>query len=305
VSDPVRPGEVELARLVPYRSPIEDNHRWAGFTHRPGDIFVCTPPKCGTTWTQTIVTTLIFGGTPPDPVLMVSPWLEMRLFPIDEVLDRLDAQTHRRVIKSHTPADGIPWWDDAAYLVVGRDGRDVAMSLLNHLRSSRPEVILAQVSTALAEGIEVPAPPPTDDVHEFFAWFVESGPYFPFFARFWDRHRLPNVLFVHYNDLTSDLDGEMRRIASFLDLPVDEERWAGLVESCTFEAMKARPDEIAPFDLVFDGGADAFLYKGTNGRWREVLTAEEVATYERAAATRLPPDAVAWLSGARVPGVSD
>ena len=37
-----------------------DNRRWEHFVHRPGDIFVCTPPKCGTTWTQTIVASLLW-----------------------------------------------------------------------------------------------------------------------------------------------------------------------------------------------------------------------------------------------------
>ena len=48
--------------------------------------------------------------------------------------------------------------------------------------------------------------------------------------------------------------------------------WPDVVERCTFEAMKARPDEIGPFEFAFVGGADSFLFKGTNGRWRDVLT---------------------------------
>lgn len=298
-------GEVDVEALVPYRTPIDDNHRWAGFRHRPGDVFVCTPPKCGTTWTQTIVTTLVFGGEPtPEPVLAISPWIEMRMFPIDDVLARLEAQAHRRCIKSHTPADGLPWWDDVSYLVVGRDGRDAAMSLLNHLRSTRAEVAADGEASARAEGIEVPPMPPLDDVHAFFAWFLAEGPYFRFFARWWQRRSEPNVCFVHFADLKADLDGQMRRIAEFLEIDVDEARWPAMVESCTFEAMKADPDRIAPFELVFEGGADAFLYKGTNERWREVLTEAEVAAYEARVAELLPADARAWLRGEHVAGVS-
>ena len=46
--------------------------------------------------------------------------------------------------------------------------------------------------------------------------------------------------------------------------------------------MKARADEIADFEEHFVGGADTFLYKGTNGRWRDVLTADELAAYDDA-----------------------
>jgi hypothetical protein len=43
-----------------YRSAIIDSARWAAYNHRPGDIFVCASPKCGTTWMQTIVASLLW-----------------------------------------------------------------------------------------------------------------------------------------------------------------------------------------------------------------------------------------------------
>src|SRR5215216_1300233 len=111
-----------------YKSAVTDGTRWAAYNHRPGDIFVCTPPKCGTTWMQTIVSALRFpDGDAPGPVMYVAPWIDARFEPIDEVLARLEAQTYRRNIKTHTPADGIPWFSEASYIVVGRDGRDAFM----------------------------------------------------------------------------------------------------------------------------------------------------------------------------------
>ena len=59
--------------------------------------------------------------------------------------------------------------------------------------------------------------------------------------------------------------------------------------------MKARSDEIGDF-LPFVGGADTFLYKGTNGRWREILTDDELVAFERCSAELLPVDAAAWLN---------
>jgi len=82
----------------------------------------------------------------------LSPWLDARFEPIDEVIGRLDAQTHRRSIKTHTPADGIPWFSQASYIVVGRDGRDACMSFLNHLANMRPDVIGELIVSAAADG---------------------------------------------------------------------------------------------------------------------------------------------------------
>jgi aryl sulfotransferase len=97
--------------------------------------------------------------------------------------------------------------------------------------------------------------------------------------------------------MQADLDGQMRRVAAFLDVPVDETRWPAQVAACTFAGMKARASEIAPFEEHFVGGADTFLFKGTNGRWRDVLTADELVRYDEAAARWLTPECATWLAG--------
>jgi aryl sulfotransferase len=104
------------------------------------------------------------------------------------------------------------------------------------------------------------------------------------------------MLFVHYADLKADLAGEMRRIAAFLELEPPASLWPAVVERCTFEAMRARPAEIGSF-WNFEGGAQSFLFKGTNGRWRDVLTPAEVSAYVRRVAEILPADAAEWLEG--------
>ena len=49
----------------------------------------------------------------------------------------------------------------------------------------------------------------------------------------------------------------------------------------------------------FKGGAHTFINKGTNGRWRGVLTNEDLVLYARAMSATLPPDCAKWLeSGA-------
>jgi aryl sulfotransferase len=54
--------------------------------------------------------------------------------------------------------------------------------------------------------------------------------------------------------------------------------------------------EIGDFDRVFIGGADTFLYKGTNGRWRDLLTTDEVAIFDEESTRRLPPEANRWAN---------
>src|SRR4051794_27900292 len=155
-----------------YRTFITDTRRWDSFTARADDIFVCTPAKCGTTWMQTIVAALLFGGDAPGAVMELAPWLDARYEPIDSTIERLDAQTHRRSVKTHTNADGIPWHPTVSYIVVGRDGRDAFMSFHNHMSHMRPEFVMDLALSAQHDGIDMSdaAPPPVDDIHEFFAW---------------------------------------------------------------------------------------------------------------------------------------
>jgi aryl sulfotransferase len=288
---------VDLATLRPYRTPIFDNRRWASFAPRPRDIFVCTPPKCGTTWTQTILTSMTWpDGDAPGPVMTLSPWIEFELIPIEVVLGTLESQTHRRYIKTHTPADGIPFFPDAKYVVVGRDGRDAFMSLCNHMERFKA---LDQLNArASADGV-APMPGWDGDVHGFFTQWLESAVHFEHLGSFWAHRSDPRVYFLHYNDLKRDLAGEMRRLADWLGIAVPEAKWSAVVERCTFEAMRERGSEIGPFEIAFEGGAKGFLFKGTNGRWRDVLTRDELERYEKRARELVSPECAAWIEHGR------
>ena len=44
----------------------------------------------------------------------------------------VEAQTHRRFLKTHLPVDALVFSEKAKYIYIGRDGRDVVWSLYNH-----------------------------------------------------------------------------------------------------------------------------------------------------------------------------
>ncbi|MFT5045804.1 MAG: hypothetical protein ACI8UP_002778 [Porticoccaceae bacterium] len=108
-----------------------------------GDIFVCTPPKCGATWAITIVTMLAQARTDIAPQELVQ-WVDAEVIRINDTVDALAAQTHRRCIKSHTPFDGVPWYSNAAYIAVYRHSIDVLFSLGKHLAEVYPFLACGQ-----------------------------------------------------------------------------------------------------------------------------------------------------------------
>jgi aryl sulfotransferase len=97
------------------------------------------------------------------------------------------------------------------------------------------------------------------------------------------------------------MPGQIRRIADFLEVAVDQDRWPAILEHCSFEYMKEHAECSAPLGGVFwDGGAKTFIHKGTNGRWRDVLTREESDRYEAAAAAQLGQECARWLNNGTI-----
>jgi aryl sulfotransferase len=88
----------------------------------------------------------------------------------------------------------------------------------------------------------------------------------------------------------------MREIADFLEIDIPEAQWPQVVEHCTFDYMKAHSERYAPMGgMPWEGGSDTFINKGTNGRWRDVLSPAESLAYERMAEEKLGADCARWL----------
>jgi aryl sulfotransferase len=279
-----------------------DSTIWDRFAFRDDDVIVATYAKSGTTWTQHIVGQLVFQGDPDVEIAKISPWLDLRIMP-PETMDRLEAQQHRRIIKTHLPLDALTFSPQAKYVYIARDGRDVVWSMYNHHASANQlwYDLLNDTPGRVGPPIEKPDP----DIRRYFqTWLEKDGhPFWPFWeniATWWAARDLPNVRLIHFNDLKRDLAGEMRKLAAFLECEVPEERWPTVVEHCTFDWMKAHAESVSPLSgAIFEGGAQRFIHKGVNGRWRDVLSADDIAAYELKALTELGPDCARWLAEGR------
>jgi Sulfotransferase domain len=109
------------------------------------------------TWTQRLVSLLVFDGPDlPAPLSTVSPWVDLNIRPSEEVVATLDAQDHRRFLKTHTPLDGLVLDDRVTYLGVGRDPRDAAMSELRQWDNMN----LERLGRLQAGPVGNPIPPP-------------------------------------------------------------------------------------------------------------------------------------------------
>jgi aryl sulfotransferase len=301
----IRKGSIWPQKTRELHSHHFDSTIWNDFKFRDDDIIIGTYAKSGTTWTQQIVSQLVFNGAEGINVPETSPWLDLRIPPKEVKLPEVEAQQHRRFLKTHLPVDALVFWPRAKYLYIGRDGRDVVWSMYNHHSNFVPETYDVLNNTPGRVG--PPLDPPPADIRQYFnEWLEKDGyPFWSFWENirtWWEIRHLPNVMLLHFNDLKADMPGQIRRIASFLEIEVDEERWPTIIEHCSFDYMKANAQLAAPLGgVLWEGGAKTFINKGTNGRWRDTLSAEESRRYEEKALAELGPECAEWLAtGARI-----
>lgn len=267
-----------------------DTNRWDLVPPRAGDIIVAVGSKMGTTWTQMLCALLVHGPRLPRPLSELSPWLDGgALNHTEDSVEVFNAQPWRRVIKTHTPLHALKFREDSFYVTCGRDPRDVFLSALDHGENN---------------GMPGARPTPTDRDRAFaFALRMEQQGegMFGNVASFWPYRALPNILFLHYNDLSDDLAGETARLANFLDIARSTDEIAALCECARFDTMRANADDVAPGSKVvgrWKSNAE-FFRRGRRGEWREVLNPKSQALYVATTRDRYDPTMLDWLENGR------
>ncbi|HYK31403.1 MAG TPA: peptide-methionine (S)-S-oxide reductase MsrA [Streptosporangiaceae bacterium] len=297
---------------LPRRYQVEgrDSTRWLGFPFRDGDIVISTPSKTGTTWVQMICALLIFGEPQlPAPLGRLSPWLDHQVAPREDVYALLTAQEHRRFIKTHTPLDGLPLDPRVTYLVTARHPLDVAVSWYHQIANfdeSRWRLVTGEPEPSAP-------PPPQEPLRDWLLRWIaddtdpaedlETLPGLLWHLNdAWSRRDEPNILLVHYANLSADLDGQMRWLAGQLGITIPERAWPELVQAATFANMAAQADLLVPAPGLFKSNA-AFFRRGSSGAGGEILSDTEIAGYHARVKEMAPPDMLAWLHSPR-PGAA-
>jgi hypothetical protein len=244
--------------------------RYVVLKPRPGDIYIATSPKAGTTWVQMIVYQLITGGRGEfDHISQVSPYCEQIMGKFDHSMGNqvmtqfLEALPSPRILRTHLLYHQLRPPKDSKVIFVTRNAGDSFVSLYNH------ECMHAAMRF---------------DFAVFFKALVRGKNPWSMHLRSWWPHRNdPNVLHVRYEDLTRNLEGELRRIAAFCGIPIEESRMGEILEKCSFGYMKQHHYKfdfrLSFFDQsAFHGG---FIRKGGVGNARQQLSAEQQALLDQ------------------------
>jgi aryl sulfotransferase len=292
--------------LKRYQSFISDSARWLLFEPRPGDIIISTPPKCGTTLAQMLCALLLFDTAEfPGRMDDLSPWLDQRTRSDEEVLAHLEAQTHRRFIKTHTPLDGVPEWPDVTYIAVARDPRDVFVSWEHHIENMDIDHLFSAIDEAVGfdKVVSFLGESPETIGERFDQWLVDEDPrgrmslalVAGHIETSWDRRDRPNVELFHFEELRTNRAAAMTRLAMAFDLDMKPERIEDLAESASIDRMRQRADDLAPNTKQIFSDSSRFFRSGEGGDWRSFVTPEQEAVYWQRIDELMSPELSDWL----------
>lgn len=280
---------------VTYRGEITRPERWKTWVPRDGDILVCTPPKSGTTWTQAILAMLVNGGPDlPDTLGAMSPWVDADLgVRAEDVARTIAALPGRRVLKTHTPADGFPVWDGVSVVAVYRHPLDVFFSLRRHIANRQAgddHPMKAPVAEALSTFLNAPIDRDDFDsdslssIAHHYLQTVLSG-------------RIPGLTLLHYADITRDPRAAIRKLARAVDIDAADALVEAIAQATDIAEMRARADRYAPVGGTGFWRSDAaFFATGGTGTWTSTLTEADLAAYDARMAELIPEAAARrWL----------
>lgn len=201
------------------------------------------------------------------------------------------AQQHRRFLKTHTPLDGFHLDGRVHYVIVGRDPRDVFLSMEQHsdnldiermmpilMRNFSPEEMGRRVAAVppyetFAEAIELPA---GDCLTS-----VEPAHVLEHLHGGWERRDQPNVTLLHYADLKADLPGELAGLAAALGFDYPTQRISELASFADFANMREHAEELTP--EAHHGGWKSttnFFRTARLGAWAEAFDRDVLLRYE-------------------------
>ena len=188
---------------------------------RPDDVIISPFGKSGTTWLQQIVHTLRTRGDMDfDDISRVVPWIETSsALGID-----LDAEqkSNPRAFKSHLDYETIP--KGGKFIVSIRNPEDALNSMYKFMEGWFIE-------------------PGSISLEEFaLKRFIASQSYWKHLASWWAHRNDTNVLMLCYEQMTVDPDALIRRVAEFIDVPLDDELLAITLEHSSFSYMLEHKD---------------------------------------------------------------
>lgn len=246
------------------------------WTTRAKDVFVCTFPRCGTTWMVQVVVCILFGieADYNDKALFV----EGLLATDPEHIWTIENMHNPRVLKTHCPMDVFPGLEHAStselqaegkMIYIVRNPKDALLSLRQHHKNNK------SINWNGSDDRWV------DDWLEGKRSEEYGGSYFEHVKGWWNlSRRYPErVKVLYFEDMKADLASVVHDVQKFLGVEALPNHIDEIVERCSFDQMKSRHKV---YDELKDKVNPVHFYKGEVSRWRHEMTAEQARRVDEA-----------------------
>lgn len=249
-------------QAVAAKNPFKD------YTPTSHDVFVATFAKSGTNWMMQIAHQLLFHGEGQfDHIHEVVPWPDTKLMgpmrgyaiPIEDPAVWMASPEKKRVIKTHFSWDLVPYSEDARYIMVIRDPKDVFVSgYFFFLKNAFGGAVTPSVETWLDLFLS--------------DFFLINGSWVATTAGYWAQRHRKNVLICSFKAMRRDLPGTVRTVAAFLGVRASDEVIARVCERSSFAYMKKNDSQFRTWSLVPWSREGPMIRKGSQGGSSELLT---------------------------------
>ncbi|MFM2136744.1 MAG: hypothetical protein RL021_2144 [Bacteroidota bacterium] len=223
------------------------------FTVRESDVFIVSYPKSGNTWVRFIIANLLSQ----DQVINFRN-IEDIVPDIHKSLNNIPQMKGRRIMKYHEPF--FEYFPNTIYIV--RDGRDALVSYYHYNMDS------GQFQGTFDDFLK------SDIYLRFGSWQDHVTRAMEQRLRYPDR-----ILFIRYEDMLSDLPGNIRKIAKYCGIPLTEELVHSTADKCSFQALQQ--NERTYGSETLDKKIN-FFRKGTKEQWKDYFNAEEAVRFVEA-----------------------
>lgn len=220
--------------------------RWIPPTLYPDDVFIVSYPKSGNTWVRFLIANLLKRGNEEIDFYTSNQYIP-EVGRHDKIIQKLGRP---RVMKSHAPYTR----EYSKVIYVLRDGRDVYVSYYFHRLKGLPP------GTMFKEFLR-------QENHFLCLWGEHVTSWI-------SREFQPSeILVIRYEDLARNCLEQLRLMAGFIGLEIEDEKLRCAVRASSFENMlRLELQRGRPYK---DDGPETFLRKGQPGNWKELFGPEE------------------------------
>jgi len=248
------------------------------YTPTKHDVFVAAHVKSGTNWMLQIAHQLAFHGNGEyDHIHSVVAWPDVAMMgpmnhyaiPIEDPSVWMASPEQKRVIKTHLDFDWLPYSEDARYIIVIRDPKDVFVSSYYFFVKHGP---LSFTGFSADTWLEMFL---SSGTGIWSSWPVNT-------AGYWAVRHKPNVLVVSFKSMKKDLRGTVKKVADFMGVRATDEIIDRVTEKASFDYMKKIDEKFRAWEMIpWKSTAAPMMRKGTQSSSSELLSVEQQERIDR------------------------